>query len=150
MAEQEAPAGLGHRAAGVRLPGPLEPGLDKDSSLWIVAPGLVEQVGCIHTCQGLVLDYVGVIIGPDLFYRDGRIVTDATKRASSDQSVKGLKAMLKTEPERASALADAIVKHLPHAADAGHEELLRVLHRCGAGGVPAVEVAVWFADGLAV
>jgi hypothetical protein len=85
--------------------------LDKDGSLWIVTPGSVEQVGCIHTCQGLELDYVGVIIGPDLAYRDGRIVTDATKRASSDQSVKGLKAMLKADPESARALADAIVKN---------------------------------------
>ena len=76
-----------------------------------MAPESVEQVGCIHTCQGLELDYVGVIIGPDLAYRDGRIVADATKRASSDQSVKGLKSMLKEEPERARALADAIVKN---------------------------------------
>lgn len=85
--------------------------LDKDGSLWIVTPGSVEQVGCIHTCQGLELDYVGVIIGPDLAYRDGQIVADATKRASSDQSVKGLKAMLKAEPARARALADTIVKN---------------------------------------
>lgn len=85
--------------------------LDKDGSLWIVAPGSVDQVGCIHTCQGLELDYVGVIIGPDLAYRDGRIVTDATKRASSDQSVKGLKTMLKKEPARAKVLADTIVKN---------------------------------------
>jgi DUF2075 family protein len=85
--------------------------LDKDGSLWIVTPGSVEQVGCIHTCQGLELDYVGVIIGPDLAYRNGRIVTDATQRASSDQSVKGLKAMLKAEPDSARDLADAIVKN---------------------------------------
>lgn len=68
--------------------------LDKDGSLWIVAPDSVEQVGCIHTCQGLELDYVGVIIGPDLTYPDDQVVPDATKRASSDQSVKGLKKML--------------------------------------------------------
>ncbi|GAA4406669.1 DNA/RNA helicase domain-containing protein [Quisquiliibacterium transsilvanicum] len=85
--------------------------LDKDGSLWIVMPGSVEQVGCIHTCQGLELDYVGVIIGPDLVFRDGRIVTDATKRAPSDQSVKGLKGKLKTDPENARALADTIVKN---------------------------------------
>jgi len=85
--------------------------LDKDGSLWIVAPDSVEQVGCIHTCQGLELDYVGVIIGPDLAYRDGCIVADATKRASSDQSVRGLKSMLKAEPESARALADTIVKN---------------------------------------
>jgi DUF2075 family protein len=85
--------------------------LDKDGSLWIVTPGSDEQVGCIHTSQGLELDYVGVVIGPDLTYRDGRVLTDATKRASSDQSVKGLKQLLRTDPEQAQALADAIVKN---------------------------------------
>lgn len=85
--------------------------LDKDGSLWIVTPGSVEQVGCIHTCQGLELDYVGVIVGPDLVYREGRIVTDATKRARSDQSVKGLKGMSKDDPDRARQLADTIVKN---------------------------------------
>ena len=84
--------------------------LDKDGSPWIVTPGSVEQVGCIH-CQGLELDYVGVIIGPDLAYRDGRIVTDATRRASTDQSVKGLKQMLQAAPESARKLADTIVKN---------------------------------------
>lgn len=85
--------------------------LDKDGSLWIVAPESVDQVGCIHTCQGLELDYVGVIIGPDLRVVDGRIVTDASRRASSDQSVKGLKSMLQTDPNQARALADTIVKN---------------------------------------
>lgn len=85
--------------------------LDKDGSLWIVTPGSVEQVGCIHTCQGLELDYVGVIIGPDLALKDGRIVTDATRRARADQSVKGLGKMARTAPETARALADAIVKN---------------------------------------
>ncbi|MCA0239332.1 MAG: DUF2075 domain-containing protein [Proteobacteria bacterium] len=85
--------------------------LDKDGSLWIVAPGSVDQVGCIHTCQGLELDYVGVIIGPDLVYRDGRVQTDATQRASSDQSVKGIKRMLRDHPANAKALADRVVKN---------------------------------------
>lgn len=85
--------------------------LDKDGSLWIVTPGSVEQVGCIHTCQGLELDYVGVVIGPDLTYRDGRIVTDGTQRASSDRSIRGLKQMIKSDPERATELADRIIKN---------------------------------------
>ena len=85
--------------------------LDKDGSLWIVTPGSVEQVGCIHTCQGLELEYVGVIIGPDLVYRNGQVVTDVTKRASSDQSVRGLKKMMKVDPESGGALADRIVKN---------------------------------------
>ncbi len=85
--------------------------LDKDGSLWIITPGSVDQVGCIHTCQGLELDYVGVIIGPDLAYRDGCIVSDAAQRASSDKSVRGFKSMLRTERERALAFADSIVKN---------------------------------------
>lgn len=85
--------------------------LDKDGSLWIVTPGSVDQVGCIHTCQGLELDYVGVIVGPDLVYRGSELVTDTSKRAASDKSVKGLKKMLQRNPERARELADAIVKN---------------------------------------
>ncbi|MDM0015091.1 DUF2075 domain-containing protein [Variovorax sp. J22P168] len=85
--------------------------LDKDGSLWIVAPDSMEEVGCIHTCQGLELDYVGVIIGPDLSFRDGSVVPDASKRASSDQSVKGLKKLLAEDPVKARALADAIVRN---------------------------------------
>ncbi|MBY0438297.1 MAG: DUF2075 domain-containing protein [Burkholderiales bacterium] len=85
--------------------------LNKDGSLWIVTPGSVDEVGCIHTCQGLELDYVGVIIGPDLVYRDGRVQVDVTRRASSDQSVKGLKKLARTDPKRASAFAELIVRN---------------------------------------
>lgn len=85
--------------------------LDKDGSLWIVAPESVDQVGCIHTCQGLELDYVGVIIGPDLAYRQGAVVADATRRAGSDQSVRGIKRLLRDKPEEAKARADRVVKN---------------------------------------
>ncbi|HMT29957.1 MAG TPA: DUF2075 domain-containing protein, partial [Bacteroidia bacterium] len=40
--------------------------LTKDGSLWIMSPDSVNEIGCIHTCQGLEVDYIGVIIGPDL------------------------------------------------------------------------------------
>ena len=85
--------------------------LGKDGSLWIVTPGSVDEVGCIHTCQGLELDYVGVIIGSDLVFRDGCVQVDVDQRASSDQSVKGLKKLRKKDPKRANALADMIVKN---------------------------------------
>ena len=85
--------------------------LSDDGSLWIVKPNSVEQVGCIHTCQGLELDYVGVIVGPDMVLRDGRIVTDGTQRASSDQSVRGLKQMLRADRDSALALGDRIIKN---------------------------------------
>ncbi|HEX7639981.1 MAG TPA: DNA/RNA helicase domain-containing protein [Burkholderiaceae bacterium] len=85
--------------------------LTDDGSLWIVKPNSVEQVGCVHTCQGLELDYVGVIIGPDMIYRNGRIITDATRRATSDRSVRGLKKRLKEDRGSTLALADRIVKN---------------------------------------
>ena len=55
----------------------------------------VNEAGCIHTTQGLEFDYVGVIIGDDLRYENGHVVTDFTKRASTDQSIKGVKSLYK-------------------------------------------------------
>ena len=76
-----------------------------------MADASVAQVGCIHTCQGLEVDHVGVIIGPDLVYRDGHIQTDPKARAKSDKSIRGLTAMMKRDPEGAQALADRIIKN---------------------------------------
>jgi DUF2075 family protein len=85
--------------------------LDQDGSLWIIAPNSVAEVGCIHTCQGLEVDYVGVIVGPDLVVRDGRVKTDATARDRHDKSIKGLKSWMRRDAGEASAAADAIVKN---------------------------------------
>jgi hypothetical protein len=71
----------------------------------------VSEIGCIHTCQGLELDYVGVIIGSDFVTREGMAVTDASKRSSQDRSVHGYKKMLKENPQRAQALADRVIKN---------------------------------------
>lgn len=85
--------------------------LTQDGSLWIMADASVAQVGCIHTCQGLEVDHVGVIIGPDLVYRDGRIQSNAAARAKSDKSIKGLGTIHKRDPQAAQALADRIIKN---------------------------------------
>lgn len=85
--------------------------LTQDGSLWIMADESVAQVGCIHTCQGLEVDHVGVIIGPDLVYRDGRIQTDPKARAKSDKSIKGLGVLMKRDAKAAQALADRIIKN---------------------------------------
>ncbi|MES2939219.1 MAG: DNA/RNA helicase domain-containing protein [Pseudomonadota bacterium] len=85
--------------------------LGSDGSLWIVAERSVEQVGCIHTCQGLEVEYIGVIIGPDLVYRDGMVQVDVSRRARSDKTIKGLKKIRAEDPARAQALGDAIVKN---------------------------------------
>ncbi|RYE54627.1 MAG: DUF2075 domain-containing protein, partial [Sphingobacteriales bacterium] len=49
--------------------------LQSDGGLWIVSRESVNEIGCIHTSQGLEVDYVGVIIGEDLIVRDGELVT---------------------------------------------------------------------------
>ena len=74
--------------------------IDKDS---------INQVGCIHTSQGLELDYAGVIIGNDLRFEDGKIITGFTKRAKSDQSIKGLKKLMASDSKKAKKIADEII-----------------------------------------
>ena len=85
--------------------------LASDSSLWIMKEESINQIGCIHTCQGLEIDYVGVIIGPDLLIRDGKVVTDPSKRASSDKSVFGWKKRMKEDPKQATGELDLIIKN---------------------------------------
>jgi DUF2075 family protein len=85
--------------------------LTQDGFLWIVKPDSVQEVGCIHTCQGLELDYVGVIIGPDLVVRDGKVITDGTKRSKTDKSLNGYKGLLKKQPFAAREKAALIIKN---------------------------------------
>ena len=82
-----------------------------NTSTWAIDPNSIEQIGCIHTCQGLEFDYVGVIIGDDMRYENGRIVTDATKRAKTDSSLKGLKKLIAEDPDAAEEIADKIIKN---------------------------------------
>ena len=56
------------------------------NSLFAIAPDSFDQVGCIHTTQGLEFDYCGIIIGQDLRYEDGKVITDPSKEAMSDKS----------------------------------------------------------------
>ena len=35
---------------------------------WILSSNAINEIGCVHTVQGYDLNYVGVIIGPDLSY----------------------------------------------------------------------------------
>ena len=55
-------------------------------SFWASDPGGFDQVGCIYTAQGFEYDYSGVIIGPDLVWRDGGWV--ARPEYSKDNQVR--------------------------------------------------------------
>ncbi len=61
--------------------------LPNDDS-WAVNPSSFEQVGCIHTAQGLEFDYVGVLIGKDLTFDEatGKVVADKSRISKDDKS----------------------------------------------------------------
>jgi len=80
-------------------------------STWLINPESVSEVGCIHTCQGLELDYIGVIIGQDLVVRNGKVITDATKRSSMDRSIRGFKNLLKQNKSGTELFLDKIIKN---------------------------------------
>jgi DUF2075 family protein len=85
--------------------------LTTDGSLWIIQPDSVREIGCIHTCQGLEVDYIGVIIGPDLVVQDGRLVTNPAARAGSDKSVHGWRKRAESDPEGTSEQTDRIIRN---------------------------------------
>ena len=108
-----------------------------------ISPTSINEAGCIHTTQGLEFEYVGVIVGDDLRYENGHLVTDYTKRAGTDQSIRGLRRMEEEDPERARKLADEIIKNTyrtlmtrgmrgcyVYATDSGLREYLKM--RCSA------------------
>ncbi|AAR34734.1 DNA/RNA helicase domain-containing protein [Geobacter sulfurreducens] len=85
--------------------------LETDGQAWIIKPDSVSEVGCIHTCQGLEVDYIGVIVGPDLVVRDGSVLTRPAERSRMDKSIQGWKKLLKDDPEGGAARLDAIIKN---------------------------------------
>ena len=83
-----------------------------NSQTWAIDPMSVNEIGCIHTCQGLEFDYIGVIIGDDLRYEDEQIVTDYKKRAQTDQSLKGINKIAEEQGQDvANRIADRIIKN---------------------------------------
>lgn len=82
-----------------------------NSSTYAIDEDSVDEVGCIHTAQGLEFDYVGVIIGKDLKYVDGQVVTDYTERAKTDRSLFGIKKMMEEDPNKAEKVADEIIRN---------------------------------------
>lgn len=78
---------------------------------WAIEESSIDEAGSIHTAQGLEFDYIGVIIGDDLRFENGEVITDYTKRAKTDQSLRGIKGIAKKDPEKAHRLADPIIRN---------------------------------------
>ncbi len=78
---------------------------------WCISPNSIDQIGCIHTCQGLELDYVGVIIGPDIICRNGEILVNPSKRSSEDRTIRGYKTMMEKDPINTKKLIKELTKN---------------------------------------
>jgi len=64
----------GDRAVGDAPPAPL----------WAYDPRGFGQVGCVYTAQGFEYDWSGVILGPDLVWREGRFVSRRAENRDPD------------------------------------------------------------------
>src|SRR5690606_240915 len=117
------------------------------------APSSVKQIGCIHTCQGLEVDYIGVIVGPDLIVRDGEVHCVPEKRSKQDQSIRGYRKTLKQDAQVARVKAAAIIRNTyrtlmtrgmkgcyVYCTDIGMSEYLRslIVHKSEAQQLPKV------------
>jgi len=60
----------------------------ENDKIWAINPNSFEEVGCIHTAQGLEFDYVGVFIGKDLRYdeKTNTIITDKNEISKDDKT----------------------------------------------------------------
>lgn len=81
------------------------------TSTWAIDKESVKEAGCVHTCQGLEFDYVGVIIGPDLRYENEQVITDYSNRARTDYSLRGIKSIASKDSKKAQEISDEIVKN---------------------------------------
>ncbi|WP_069885971.1 DUF2075 domain-containing protein [Streptomyces luteocolor] len=57
------------------------------SHLWSTDGRGVDQIGCVYTAQTFEYDWNGVVIGPDLLFRDGKFTVD--RSASCDPAFRG-------------------------------------------------------------
>lgn len=81
-----------------------------NTKTWAVDENSIDQIGCIYRCHGLDFEYVGVIIGNDIKYKDGKIITDVYERAKTDHSLQGIKTLMKKDYEEAYKKADEVIK----------------------------------------
>lgn len=62
-----------------------------DTATWGNDDKFCEEIGCIHSSQGLEYQYGGVIIGEDMIYRKGKVITVPEARADLNGTMKGWK-----------------------------------------------------------
>jgi uncharacterized protein len=75
---------IGDWARPWNLKGDQRVGAAPPAALWASDPGGIGQVGCVYTAQGFEYDWNGVIIGPDLVWREGGFVSNRAANRDPD------------------------------------------------------------------
>ena len=57
-----------------------------DVKKWASDPNANDQVGCVYSAQGMEFDYIGVVIGKDMQYKNGKIVFDCEEHSPCDHT----------------------------------------------------------------
>ncbi|MGC4954972.1 DNA/RNA helicase domain-containing protein [Actinomadura citrea] len=68
--------------------------------LWATADGGFDQIGCIYTAQGLEFDWAGVLIGPDLVARNGRLTPERSGNLDPELGLKSPRILSEEEFSR--------------------------------------------------
>jgi hypothetical protein len=101
------------------------------TALWATDPAGFGQVGCVYTAQGFEYDWNGVIVGPDLLWRDGRWA--AVRDANKDPNLRSRTAVIDHEFERLVRnvykvlLTRGMIGTIIYSADPETREMLRSL-----------------------
>ena len=68
----------------------VHPGSSKleEETAWAEKPETIDEIGSTYTIQGFDLNYAGVIIGPSVKFRDGKICFDASSSKNSQATNK--------------------------------------------------------------
>lgn len=81
----------------------------KYGKVFALDPDSFDLVGCIHTVQGLEFDYIGVIIGKDLYYEDGKVKTNFMVHPSGSNGDKSFYGLFNHQDD---AKADRLVRNI--------------------------------------
>lgn len=85
--------------------------LKEDAMLWILKENSINEIGCIHTCQGLELEHIGVIIGDDFIVRNGNVIIQPQEHPGADKALQTWKRIIENEGENGKKRVESVIKN---------------------------------------
>lgn len=85
--------------------------LKDDGMLWLLKESSINEVGCIHTCQGLELEHIGVIIGDDFIVRDNEVIINPNAHPGGDKALQTWRKLIKESPVEGKKRVEEVIKN---------------------------------------